>query len=225
MRIWPSSCYNSGLRRERLSGHQHTLASAVSLSGIGLHTGVTVNLRLCPAPVHSGIVFKRTDLDGFVIEAESRHVARVSYATSLMQGCAAFRPPSTCFRRSRASESITLSSRLTTSNAHRRWQRAALCEAIRESVCAASEPAAPTQKFWSPSNCRMARKKIAVYPSESFAVSYQFPSLTPRLETSCSISHRMPPPTKPTSPRRAPLASSPKSRSIGEWPRQGRLDG
>jgi UDP-3-O-[3-hydroxymyristoyl] N-acetylglucosamine deacetylase len=66
-------------------GQQHTLASEVTLSGIGLHTGVTVNLRLCPAPVHTGIVFKRTDLDGFIIEAQSRHVARVSYATSLMK--------------------------------------------------------------------------------------------------------------------------------------------
>ncbi len=66
-------------------GQQHTLASEVSLSGIGLHTGVTVNLRLCPAPVHTGIVFKRTDLEGFTIEAHSRHVARVSYATTLMK--------------------------------------------------------------------------------------------------------------------------------------------
>ena len=66
-------------------GQQNTLASEVSLSGIGLHTGVTVNLRLCPAPANTGIVFKRTDLDGFEIEAHSRHVARVSYATSLMK--------------------------------------------------------------------------------------------------------------------------------------------
>lgn len=50
-----------------------------------MHTGVTVNLRICPAPPHTGIVFKRTDLDGFLIEAQSRHVARVSYATSLMK--------------------------------------------------------------------------------------------------------------------------------------------
>ena len=64
---------------------QHTLTSTVSLSGIGLHTGVNVKLRLCPAPANSGIVFKRTDLDGFRIEAHSRHVARVSYATSLMK--------------------------------------------------------------------------------------------------------------------------------------------
>ncbi len=66
-------------------GQQHTLASEVSLSGIGLHTGVTVNLRLRPAPAHTGVVFKRTDLDGFTIEAQPRHVARVSYATSLMK--------------------------------------------------------------------------------------------------------------------------------------------
>ena len=66
-------------------GQQHTLASVVSLAGVGLHTGVTVNLRLAPAAVHSGIVFRRTDLDGFTIEAQARHVARVSYATSLMK--------------------------------------------------------------------------------------------------------------------------------------------
>jgi UDP-3-O-[3-hydroxymyristoyl] N-acetylglucosamine deacetylase len=66
-------------------GQQHTLASEASLSGIGLHTGVTVSIRLLPAPANTGIVFKRTDLDGFIIEAQSRHVARVSYATSLMK--------------------------------------------------------------------------------------------------------------------------------------------
>ena len=42
-------------------------------------------MQLAPAPVHTGIVFRRTDLDGFTIEAQSRHVARVSYATSLMK--------------------------------------------------------------------------------------------------------------------------------------------
>lgn len=52
---------------------------------MGLHTGVMVSLRLCPAAANTGIVFKRTDLEGFAIEAHSRHVARVSYATSLMR--------------------------------------------------------------------------------------------------------------------------------------------
>ncbi len=65
--------------------HQHTLASAVSISGVGLHTGVEVNLRLNPAPANTGIVFKRMDLEGFAIEARAKNVARVSYATSLMK--------------------------------------------------------------------------------------------------------------------------------------------
>jgi UDP-3-O-[3-hydroxymyristoyl] N-acetylglucosamine deacetylase len=69
----------------RLSGQQHTLNAPISLSGIGLHTGVKVNLRVVPAPANTGIVFKRIDLDGFLIEAEPRHVARVSYATTLMK--------------------------------------------------------------------------------------------------------------------------------------------
>jgi len=65
--------------------NQHTIATTVSVSGIGLHTGVKVNLRLCPAASSTGIIFRRTDLDGFQIEALSRNVARVSYATSLMK--------------------------------------------------------------------------------------------------------------------------------------------
>jgi UDP-3-O-[3-hydroxymyristoyl] N-acetylglucosamine deacetylase len=55
------------------------------MSGIGLHTGVQVTLRLSPAPANTGIIFKRTDLDDFPIEASARNVARVSYATSLMK--------------------------------------------------------------------------------------------------------------------------------------------
>jgi UDP-3-O-[3-hydroxymyristoyl] N-acetylglucosamine deacetylase len=42
-------------------------------------------LRILPAPAGSGIVFRRIDLDGFEVEAISRNVARVSYATSLMK--------------------------------------------------------------------------------------------------------------------------------------------
>jgi UDP-3-O-[3-hydroxymyristoyl] N-acetylglucosamine deacetylase len=44
-----------------------------------------VNIRILPAPVSTGVVFVRTDLDRFPIPASWRHVARVSYATSLMR--------------------------------------------------------------------------------------------------------------------------------------------
>lgn len=42
-------------------------------------------MRILPAPPGTGIVFRRVDLDGFAVEANSRNVARVSYATSLMK--------------------------------------------------------------------------------------------------------------------------------------------
>lgn len=44
-----------------------------------------MTLRILPAPAGTGIVFQRTDLDDFEIEASGRNVARVSYATSLMK--------------------------------------------------------------------------------------------------------------------------------------------
>lgn len=53
--------------------------------GVGLHSGAPVTLRILPAPANSGIVFRRVDLDGFEVEAIGRNVARVSYATSLMK--------------------------------------------------------------------------------------------------------------------------------------------
>ena len=65
--------------------NQHTIAAPASVSGIGLHTGVKVNLRLTPAPTNTGIVFRRIDLEGFAIEVQARNIARVSYATSLMK--------------------------------------------------------------------------------------------------------------------------------------------
>ncbi len=52
---------------------------------MGLHSGAPVRLRMVPASAGSGIVFRRTDLDSFEIEATGRNVAKVSYATSLMK--------------------------------------------------------------------------------------------------------------------------------------------
>ena len=62
-----------------------TIQKPVEISGVGLHSGVAVNLRVLPAPVSTGLVFLRTDLDDFPIPALWKHVARVSYATSLMR--------------------------------------------------------------------------------------------------------------------------------------------
>jgi UDP-3-O-[3-hydroxymyristoyl] N-acetylglucosamine deacetylase len=65
--------------------HQRTLRKAIHFDGIGLHTGYSVQLTLVPAPPDTGIRFRRTDLKNFEIEALRTHVAKVSYATTLMK--------------------------------------------------------------------------------------------------------------------------------------------
>jgi UDP-3-O-[3-hydroxymyristoyl] N-acetylglucosamine deacetylase len=65
--------------------YQRTLREKISFEGIGLHTGYSVQLILIPAPPDTGIRFRRTDLKNFEIEALRSHVAKVSYATTLMK--------------------------------------------------------------------------------------------------------------------------------------------
>jgi UDP-3-O-[3-hydroxymyristoyl] N-acetylglucosamine deacetylase len=64
---------------------EQTIAAPIEFTGVGLHSGAPVTMRLLPAPAGSGIVFRRTDLDNFEISATGRNVAKVSYATSLMR--------------------------------------------------------------------------------------------------------------------------------------------
>ncbi len=65
--------------------YEQTIRSEIPFSGVGLHSGAEVRMRLVPAPAGSGIVFRRIDLDNFEIPAIGRNVAKVSYATSLMR--------------------------------------------------------------------------------------------------------------------------------------------
>src|SRR5258708_8228935 len=77
-----------GLRVQPVEVHlrfENTVQRPVEARGIGLHSGVPVSIRILPAPVSTGIVFLRTDLDNFAIPASWRYVQKVSYATSLMR--------------------------------------------------------------------------------------------------------------------------------------------
>ncbi len=65
--------------------NQITLAQSVSVSGIGLHTGVEVNLTLKPAPENTGYIFVRKDLDNFEIPASVEYISHCSYATTLLK--------------------------------------------------------------------------------------------------------------------------------------------
>jgi UDP-3-O-[3-hydroxymyristoyl] N-acetylglucosamine deacetylase len=64
---------------------QTTIGRAVETSGLGLHTGVEVRVRLRPAPPDTGYIFLRSDLDCFEIPATVEHVSHSSYATTLMR--------------------------------------------------------------------------------------------------------------------------------------------
>jgi UDP-3-O-[3-hydroxymyristoyl] N-acetylglucosamine deacetylase len=61
---------------------QRTLRRQISCAGIGLHSGHKVTLTLKPAPADTGIVFRRTDV-GIEIPATVKHVSAVHYATVL----------------------------------------------------------------------------------------------------------------------------------------------
>ncbi len=44
--------------------NQRTLKNVIRATGVGIHSGEKVFLTLRPAPVNTGIVFRRTDLEG-----------------------------------------------------------------------------------------------------------------------------------------------------------------
>ena len=66
---------------------QRTIAAPVKTVGIGLHTGRKVTLQLLPAPVDTGIVFRRVDLkDSVAISAHAHGVTDTRLATVLQNG-------------------------------------------------------------------------------------------------------------------------------------------
>jgi UDP-3-O-[3-hydroxymyristoyl] N-acetylglucosamine deacetylase len=66
---------------------QRTLKNAIRATGVGLHTGDKVYLTLRPAPVDTGIVFVRTDLERPVaIPARTENVGDTTMATTLTDG-------------------------------------------------------------------------------------------------------------------------------------------
>ena len=71
-----------------VSHKQQTIRRPVACSGIGLHSGEKVTLHLKPAPADHGIVFKRLDLDGLEIPADVTHVDSMHYATGLARDSA-----------------------------------------------------------------------------------------------------------------------------------------
>jgi UDP-3-O-[3-hydroxymyristoyl] N-acetylglucosamine deacetylase/3-hydroxyacyl-[acyl-carrier-protein] dehydratase len=69
--------------------YQRTIRKEVSLSGVGLHTGEPVTLTFKPAPVNTGRVFSRVDLEGAPqIEALVDYVTETARGTTIEKGAA-----------------------------------------------------------------------------------------------------------------------------------------
>ncbi|HTM01917.1 MAG TPA: UDP-3-O-acyl-N-acetylglucosamine deacetylase [Vicinamibacterales bacterium] len=62
---------------------QRTLRRSISCAGIGLHSGKKVTLSLKPAGANTGIRFRRADLGGLEVPATVDHVGGINYATGL----------------------------------------------------------------------------------------------------------------------------------------------
>ncbi len=62
---------------------QRTLRRSIPCAGIGLHSGRKVKLTLKPAPADHGIRFCRSDLGGLEIPATVANLASIHYATGL----------------------------------------------------------------------------------------------------------------------------------------------
>lgn len=60
-----------------------TINATVSITGIGLHSGIYTKCELHPAPAGSGITFVRADLDGLRIPALQASTTALDYATTV----------------------------------------------------------------------------------------------------------------------------------------------
>ena len=67
------------------SWNQRTVATRVSATGVGLHSGRPATLTLAPAPADAGITFVRMDL-GVEIPARNTHVVETTLSTSVGAG-------------------------------------------------------------------------------------------------------------------------------------------
>lgn len=66
--------------------NQRTLKNVIRATGVGIHTGEKVFMTLRPAPVNTGIIFRRTDLNPVAeVPAFAIHVGDTSMNTSLEQ--------------------------------------------------------------------------------------------------------------------------------------------
>lgn len=66
---------------------QHTIKKTVTVSGVGLHTGIEAKMTFLPAKPHHGYKFQRIDLEGQpIVDADVDNVVDLSRGTTIEQG-------------------------------------------------------------------------------------------------------------------------------------------
>jgi UDP-3-O-[3-hydroxymyristoyl] N-acetylglucosamine deacetylase len=152
---------------------QRTLRRSTSCAGIGLHSGNKVTLSLKPAPADFGIRFRRADLGGLEVPATVQHVKGINYATGLMRDAVKV---DTVEHLLAALVSLGIDNVIVELNSPEvpimDGSSAPFIYLIQEAGVKRQTPPRRYLKVLRPISLSRGDKRIAVYPSEHFKVTY-----------------------------------------------------
>lgn len=152
---------------------QRTLRRAISCVGIGLHSGNKVQLSLKPAPADYGIRFRRTDLGDHEIRASVQHLAGINLATALSSNQVSVE---TVEHLLAALVSMSIDNVLIELNSPEvpimDGSSAPFIYLIQEAGVKTLNASRKYLKITSPISLSRGDKRIALYPSDHFKVTY-----------------------------------------------------
>jgi UDP-3-O-[3-hydroxymyristoyl] N-acetylglucosamine deacetylase len=152
---------------------QRTLRRSISCAGIGLHSGKKVTLSLRPAPAGAGIRFRRADLGGLEVPATVQHVGGINYATGLTRDTVHI---DTVEHLLSALVSLGVDNVLVELNSPEvpimDGSAAPFVYLIHEAGVKAQSAARQYLKVLRPITMTRGDKRIALYPSDHFKVTY-----------------------------------------------------
>ena len=153
--------------------HQRTIRRSISCAGIGLHSGNKVTLSLKPAPADSGVRFRRSDLGGLEVAAAAEHVGGVTLATGLTRDAVRV---DTVEHLMAALVSLGIDNVVVELNSPEvpimDGSAAPFIYLIQEAGVKTLTPPRKYLKVLRPMSLTRGDKRIAVYPSDHFKVTY-----------------------------------------------------